>query len=130
MRIGQVALIVRDYDEAIEFYCKKLGFSLIEDTQLSTKRWVRIGFDQRFGGTEILISKAVTVEQTAVVGRQAGGRVFLFLYTGNLESEFQRLKSAGVRFTEDPRRESYGKVAVFEDLYGNRIDIIEPADSE
>jgi len=129
MRIGQVALIVKDYEEAIDFYCKKLGFSVLEDTCLPTKRWIRIGHVKNPGGTEILVSKAENIEQAAVIGKQAGGRVFLFLYTDDIETEFNQLKAVGVKFTENLRSESYGKVAVFEDLYGNRIDLIEPNDS-
>ncbi len=124
LRVGQVALIVRDYDEAIAFYCDKLGFTLIEDTKHLKKRWVRVGSPKPPGGTEILLSRAETPEQAAVIGRQAGGRVFLFLSTEDFEADFQRLRAAGVRFTEEPRTEAYGKVAVFKDLYGNRIDLI------
>jgi len=124
--ISQIALVVDDYEEALAFYCGKLGFLLIEDTQLETKRWVRIRAPGG-GGSEILMSKAVNAEQRAVIGNQAGGRVFLFFETNNFEHDYQQLKSRGIEFIEGPIAQSYGRVAVFKDLYGNRIDLIEPS---
>lgn len=122
--IGQVALLVRDYDEAKTFYCGVLGFNCVEDTQQPTKRWVRLRAAGGVG-SEILLSKAVTPEQQAVIGNQAGGRVLFFVYTNDFEKDYEKLKSSGVQFEESPRLEVYGKVVVFKDLYGNRIDLIE-----
>jgi catechol 2,3-dioxygenase-like lactoylglutathione lyase family enzyme len=123
--IAQTALIVRDYDEAIEFYCGKLGFQLLEDTDRGSKRWVRI---QGAGGLgpELILSKATNPQQLASVGNQTGGRVLFFLTTDDFDSDYDRLCSLGVKFVEEPRDESYGKVAVFCDLYGSRIDLIQP----
>lgn len=123
--IAQIALLVRDYEEALDFYCNKLGFTIIEDTKLSNKRWIRIRPDGEYG-TEILVSKAINEEQLSIIGKQAGGRVFLFLHSDNLDSDFEKLKLNKVEFLENPRIENYGKVAVFKDLYGNRIDLIQP----
>jgi catechol 2,3-dioxygenase-like lactoylglutathione lyase family enzyme len=122
--ILQTTLLVRDYDEAIAFYCGKLGFVVTEDTQLSNKRWVRI-LPPGGQGSEILLSKAVNQDQTEVIGKQAAGRVLFFMSSDNLENDYKNLLSLGVEFTEHPRNESYGKVAVFKDLYGNRIDLIQ-----
>ena len=124
--IAQVALLVREYDETIEFYSGILGFSVLEDTPRPTKRWVRLAPAGGFG-SQLLLSRAESEEQRAQVGRQAGGRVFLFLHTDGLDAEYARLRARGVTFTESPRTEAYGKVAVFTDLYGNRLDLIEPA---
>jgi catechol 2,3-dioxygenase-like lactoylglutathione lyase family enzyme len=121
----QFALVVRDYDEAQEFYCEKLGFVVIEDTHLSEKRWLRLRAPGK-QGADILISKAVTAAESAVIGNQAGGRVLFFLHTDNFEIDYQKLRKNGIEFTEDTRDEAYGKVAVFKDLYGNRIDLIQP----
>lgn len=124
--VGSVALLVRDYDEAIAFYTAALGFDLLEDTPLGGgKRWVRVA--PPGGGTALLLAKAATPDQLARVGDQAGGRVFLFLHTDDFDRDHAAMRSRGVRFTEPPRRESYGMVAVFEDLYGNRWDLIGPA---
>jgi catechol 2,3-dioxygenase-like lactoylglutathione lyase family enzyme len=123
--LAQVALLVREYDEAKHFYCDTLGFEVIEDTQLPSKRWVRIKAPGN-KGSEILLSRAVDEQQQSSVGKQAGGRVLFFLHTDDLAVEYKRLRAAGVEFAEEPRSESYGKVAVFKDLYGNRIDLIEP----
>jgi catechol 2,3-dioxygenase-like lactoylglutathione lyase family enzyme len=123
--IVHTALVVRDYEEAKEFYCGKLGFIVVEDTQLEKKRWVRI----RPPGnqdSDILLSKAVDERQASAIGNQAGGRVLFFLHTNDFDSDFQRFRSLGIEFTEGPWIDSYGKVAVFKDLYGNRIDLIEP----
>lgn len=124
--IAQVALLVRDYDEAIAFYLGKLGFRVIEDTRLKDKRWVRLKAPGE-GGSEILLSRASDESQQRVVGNQAGGRVFLFLHTNDMDADYRRLRALGVEFTEEPREESYGRVAVLVDLYGNRIDLIHPA---
>ena len=125
LRIAHIALLVADYDEAITFYCEKLGFRVLEDTQLELKRWVRLG-TQGSQGSEILLSKAVNEEQLACVGKQAGGRVLFFLHTDNFERDYEFFSQKGIEFIEGPFVQSYGKVAVFKDLYGNRIDLIEP----
>lgn len=123
--LAQVALLVRDYDEALEFYRDKLGFEVVEDTALPNKRWIRLRAPGK-NGSELLLSKAVDDAQRANVGRQAGGKVLFFLHTDDLKSDHQRLSSEGVEFTEGPFEADYGRVAVFKDLYGNRIDLIEP----
>lgn len=128
-KIALVALVVDDYDKAIEFYTKKLRFDLIEDTKLSdTKRWVIIAPQ---GSTEcsVLLAKASNDEQKSRIGNQTGGRVFLFLYTDNLERDFNNLIGNGIRIIREPSVEAYGKVLVFEDLYGNHWDLIEPSNS-
>jgi catechol 2,3-dioxygenase-like lactoylglutathione lyase family enzyme len=123
-RISEVALLVRDYDEAIRFFAESLGFELLEDTPLAGgKRWVRVA-PQRGAGTALLLARAASPEQDAAVGRQTGGRVFLFLETDDFEVDHERMTSRGVRFLEEPRREPYGIVAVFLDLYGNKWDLI------
>jgi catechol 2,3-dioxygenase-like lactoylglutathione lyase family enzyme len=123
MRVARVSLLVREYDEAIAFYVDTLGFALLEDTALGDdKRWVRVGG----GGMELLLARAVGDAQRARVGDQAGGRVWLFVETDDFARDHARLVSRGVRFVERPRHETYGVVAVFEDLYGNRIDLIQP----
>jgi len=121
-----VALVVRDYDEAIAFYCQKLHFKLIEDTYqpAQDKRWVVVappGSD----GTSILLARASTPEQRAFIGDQAGGRVFLFLRTDDFWRDYTEMQSAGIKFVRQPKSEPYGTVAVFEDLYGNLWDLIE-----
>ena len=123
--IIQTALVVREYEEAISFYCEKLGFKVVEDTQLPNKRWVRLLAPGGMG-SEILLSRAVDDKQLAVVGNQAGGRVFFFFHTDNFDADYELFKSRGVEFVEGPWDHDYGKVAVFQDLYGNRIDLIEP----
>lgn len=127
-RLSLVSLLVRDYDEAIAFYVGKLGFELRDDTRLSNeKRWVVVGPES--GQVSLLLAKAVGEEQTAAVGRQAGGRVFLFLETDNFARDHARYLAAGVAFREQPRQERYGMVAVFEDLYCNPWDLIGPSSS-
>lgn len=125
--IAQIALVVRDYDEAIEFYTQKLRFTLVEDTVLSeTKRWVIVapaGSD----GCRLLLAKAATGEQKSRIGNQTGGRVFLFLYTDNFARDYQNLLDQNITIVRRPAREPYGTVAVFEDLYGNLWDMIEPS---
>jgi predicted enzyme related to lactoylglutathione lyase len=124
--IAQFALVVNDYDEAIAFYTQKLHFVLLEDTVLSeTKRWVRIappGSD----GCCLLLAKAANEEQKSRIGNQTGGRVFLFLHTDNFQRDFQNLLDHQVKIVRGPVKEPYGTVAVFEDVYGNLWDLIEP----
>lgn len=126
-KIANISLVVRDYDEAIDFYTQKLHFKLLEDTPLSeTKRWVRVAPH----GSEdccLLLAKAANDEQCSRIGNQTGGRVFLFLHTDNFERDYQNLVSQGIMIVRKPTQEEYGKVAVFEDLYGNLWDLIEPA---
>jgi catechol 2,3-dioxygenase-like lactoylglutathione lyase family enzyme len=121
-----VALVVRDYDEAIEFYTKKLGFRLIEDTYQpeQDKRWVVVA-PPGAEGASLLLARASTPEQQGRVGDQTGGRVFLFLETDDFWRDYNVLLSRGVRFVREPRTQPYGTVAVFEDLYGNRWDLLE-----
>jgi catechol 2,3-dioxygenase-like lactoylglutathione lyase family enzyme len=123
--IAQMALIVRDYEEAQHFYCDKLGFVTVEDSQLESKRWIRLRAPGQLG-SEILLSKATSEQEFASIGNQAGGRVLFFLHTDNLDSDHEKFRALGIEFTEKPISHPYGKVAVFKDLYGNRIDLIEP----
>lgn len=125
-RIAHVALVVRDYDEAISYYTSRLGFELMEDTDMGGgKRWVLVG--PRDGlGTALLLARAASPEQEQAVGNQAGGRVFLFLHTDDFSRDHARMKERGVTFMEEPRHEPYGTVAVFKDLYGNLWDLLEP----
>ena len=123
--IALIALIVRDYDEAMAFYCEKLGFQVIEDTQLPNKRWVRLQAPGK-AASEILLSKAVDEKQRLAIGNQTGGRVLFFFHTDNFDEDFDLFKSRGIEFQEGPLDHEYGRVAVFKDLYGNRIDLIEP----
>jgi catechol 2,3-dioxygenase-like lactoylglutathione lyase family enzyme len=126
MKLRSVALLVREYDEAIAFYTSRLGFRLIEDADLGHgKRWVLV-VPEGLTGTQLLLARAVTSEQLAQVGKQAGGRVFLFFHTDDFRRDYAAMKSRGVTFLEQPREEPYGTVAVFEDLYGNRFDLIQP----
>jgi catechol 2,3-dioxygenase-like lactoylglutathione lyase family enzyme len=123
--IGYIALLVRDYDEAISYFTETLGFAVTEDTDLGGgKRWVLIAPPGSVE-TRLLLAKAVSAEQLARVGDQTGGRVFLFLHTDDFWRDYEAYRSRGVRFREKPREESYGIVAVFDDLYGNRWDLIE-----
>ena len=123
--VAHVAVVVRDYDEAIAFYRDVLGFDLIEDTTLGGgKRWVLVG-PAGGRGASLLLAKASTPEQETRVGDQTGGRVFLFLHTDNFWRDYQDMRSRGVQFAEEPRREAYGTVAVFVDPYGNRWDLVE-----
>lgn len=125
-RIAQLALVVRDYDEAIAFYRDQLKFSLIEDTTLSeTKRWV-VMTPPGNSNTCLLLAKAANDEQLSRVGNQTGGRVFLFLYTDDFNRDYEYYVSVGIKFVRPPSKEEYGTVAVFEDLYGNLWDLIEP----
>ena len=125
-RLAHIALVVADYDEAIEFYTQKRGFELIEDTRLSdVKRWVLV----RPRGPQsccLLLARAANPEQESRVGNQTGGRVFLFLHTDDFERDYQRLLDEKIPIVRGPFEEEYGKVVVFEDLYGNKWDLIEP----
>ena len=124
--IVHVALVVKDYDEAIEFYTKKLHFSLVEDTYQpeQDKRWVVVSPPGSVG-TTLLLAKAATAEQKAFVGNQSGGRVFLFLNTDDFWRDYEEMAAKGIKFVREPKTESYGTVAVFEDLYGNRWDLLQ-----
>lgn len=123
-QIVHIALVVDDYDEAIQFYTQKLNFTLIEDTILSeTKRWVLVA--PNHSECKLLLAKAANEEQKSRVGNQTGGRVFLFLYTDNFERDYEIYKARGIDFVRPPSKESYGTVAVFKDLYGNLWDLIE-----
>ncbi|MCB9305694.1 MAG: VOC family protein [Lewinellaceae bacterium] len=125
--IAHIAIVVDDYDDAIRFYTGKLNFKLVEDTALSdTKRWVLLS-PPGSGSCHLLIAKAANDEQKSRVGNQTGGRVFLFLYTDDFYRDYETMIAKGVRFVRPPAKESYGTVAVFEDLYGNLWDLIEPA---
>jgi catechol 2,3-dioxygenase-like lactoylglutathione lyase family enzyme len=128
--IIHVALVVHDYDEAIEFFCQKLHFELVEDTYQpeQDKRWVVVA-PPRSGGTNLLLAQASTPEQEAHVGNQTGGRVFLFLSTDDFWRDYNDMLSSGIEFMREPKEESYGTVAVFRDIHGNLWDLIEPADS-
>lgn len=121
-----VSLVVREYDEAIEFFTNALRFKLIEDTpQGADKRWVVVSPPDS-NGAALLLAKAATPEQLAHVGNQTGGRVFLFLHTRDFWEDYNHLHAYGVRFAEEPRHEPYGTVVVFMDLYGNKWDLMEP----
>lgn len=129
--LAHIALLVRDYDEALAFYIGKLGFTLVEDTPVpeQNKRWVTIRPPSApENATTILLARAATPEQAAFIGDQAGGRVFLFLATDDFDRDHAAYTQAGVTFVRDPVIQPYGKVAVFEDLYGNRWDLIEYRD--
>lgn len=123
--LALLSLLVRDYDEALAFYVGKLGFSLVEDSDLGGgKRWVVVSPGP--GGSRFLLAQAADDTQRALIGGQGGGRVWLFLHTDAFEADHARMSAAGVRFLEEPRHEAYGSVAVFEDLYGNRWDLLQP----
>ena len=126
--IGYIALVVRDYDEALGFYIEKLNFKLIEDTQLTKdKRWVLIA-PPGSRGTNLLLARAATAEQETRVGNQTGGRVFLFLHTDNFWRDYEEMMARKVKFVRPPSEEPYGTVAVFEDLYGNLWDLLQLKD--
>lgn len=125
-RISLVAFLVSDYDQAIAWFTRALGFTLLEDTPCGDgKRWVRVA-PSSSGATALLLARAVTDEQRAVIGRQGGGRVYLFMETADLDGDMVAMRAQGVHFTETPRDEEYGRVVVFEDLYGNRWDLVQP----
>ena len=124
-RIAHFSLLVDEYDRALSFYRDTLGFTLLEDTDLGGgKRWVRVA--PPGGETALLIARASDEAQRAAIGRQGGGRVWLFLYTDDFWRDYARYRSLGVEFEEAPREEAYGTVAVFRDPYGNRWDLLEP----
>lgn len=124
--IAHIALVVKDYDDAIEFYTKKLDFDLIEDTKLDEfKRWVLVR-PPNSNECCLLLAKAANEEQSVSIGNQTGGRVFLFLYTDDFWRDYEKMKKRGITFIRPPKKESYGTVAVFEDLYGNLWDLLEP----
>jgi catechol 2,3-dioxygenase-like lactoylglutathione lyase family enzyme len=126
MSIAHIALVVSDYDEAIEFYTKKLGFTLVEDTKLNdVKRWVIVA-PSGSSGCSLLLAKAASDEQKNRIGSQTGGRVFLFLHTDSFKRDYQNLINKKIKIIREPSVESYGTVAVFADLYGNLWDLIEP----
>lgn len=127
--IHLVTLLVDDYDRAIEFYSQKLGFVLLEDTPLSSeKRWVRMG-PTRDASFALLLAKAVTEEQIRSIGNQSGGRVFLFLQSTQFWFDYHELRRKNVLFIREPQLASYGWVAVFQDIYGNKWDLIGPGNS-
>ncbi|MDP5254493.1 MULTISPECIES: VOC family protein [unclassified Vibrio] len=129
-QIGNVALVVDDYDEAIEFYTQKLAFTLIEDTDLGDgKRWVLVS-PPNSNGTNLLLAQASTPTQKNAVGNQTGGRVFLFLQTNDFWRDYKMMQQRGVVFHEQPREEAYGTVVVFEDLYGNKWDLLQLTNAE
>ncbi len=124
-KISHIALVVDDYDKAIDFYTNKLNFDLIEDTVLSeTKRWVLVA-PKGAAGCALLLAKAATEEQKSRIGNQTGGRVFLFLHTDNFERDYQNLLDKAITIIRNPVKETWGMVAVFADLYGNLWDLIE-----
>jgi catechol 2,3-dioxygenase-like lactoylglutathione lyase family enzyme len=126
-KLAHVTLLVKDYDEAIKFYTEKLHFNLVENTFLGEgKRWVLVSLP----GSEsccLLLAKATTKQEIENIGNQSGGRVFLFLHTDNFKRDFQDLKDQGIIIVREPKVETYGTVAVFQDLYGNLWDLIEPS---
>jgi len=124
--IAHVALVVKDYDEAIEFFCGKLHFTLVEDTYQpeQDKRWVLVA-PPGSSGTSLLLARASTPAQLATVGNQTGGRVFLFLATDDFWRDYNEMVSIGISFVREPKEAPYGTVAVFEDLYGNRWDLVQ-----
>jgi len=125
--IIHAALVVRDYDEAIEFYCHKLHFTLVEDSYQpeQDKRWVVVA-PPGSNGTSLVLARASTSEQAAFIGNQTGGRVFLFLSTDDFWRDYNEMLEAGIRFVREPKNAPYGTVAVFEDLYGNLWDLVQP----
>ncbi len=124
-QIGNIALVVENYDDAIEFYTQKLQFTLVEDTDLGGgKRWVQVS-PPNSNGTNLLLAQASTEEQAKFIGDQAGGRVFLFLQTNDFWRDYELMKAKGVIFNDEPRVEEYGTVVVFQDLYGNKWDLLQ-----
>jgi catechol 2,3-dioxygenase-like lactoylglutathione lyase family enzyme len=127
--IGLISLVVRDYDEAVAFFTEKLGFKLVEDSAAidrngEQKRWVVVR-PSGAQGTNVLLAKASTPEEHSRIGNQTGGRVFLFLHTDDFWGDYRAMTAKGVRFVREPREEAYGTVAVFEDLYGNKWDLLQ-----
>ena len=129
-RIAHITLMVRDYDEAIQFYTQKLDFKVVEDTPLTeSKRWVLIA-PPGPAQCSLLLAKAANEKQNACVGNQTGGRVFLFLFTDDFYRDYYQMNEKGVHFIRPPKKEPYGIVAVFEDLYGNLWDLLQPDEKE
>jgi len=126
--LGLISLVVREYDEALEYFVGKLGFALVEDTHVpeQSKRWVVVS-PPGAGESRLLLARASTPEQESRVGAQTGGRVFLFLYTDDFRRDYERFKARGVEFVRPPTQETYGTVAVFKDLYGNLWDLLQPS---
>ncbi len=123
--LGMVTILVDNYDRGIEYFTKCLGFALVEDTRLTEeKRWVVVAPDLH-NGANILLAQASSPTQESAIGNQTGGRVGLFLYTADFDSDFSKMSAAGVEFIEAPRHETFGKVVVFKDIYGNKWDFIE-----
>ena len=123
--VGYVALVVRDYDEAIAYYTGILGFELVEDTPLGNdKRWILVR-PSGSAGTKLLLAKAATPDQASRIGNQTGGRVFLFLHTDDFWRDYRLMQEREVKFVRPPKEEDYGMVAVFEDLYGNKWDLLQ-----
>lgn len=126
-KIAHIALVVRDYDEAIAFYTQKLDFVLLEDNQINEeKRWVLVA-PPGAGESSLLLAKAANEEQRKSIGNQSGGRVFLFLFTDDFWRDYRKMLDRKIKFLRPPKEEEYGKVAVFEDLYGNKWDLLEPS---
>lgn len=125
--LAHITFLVRDYEEATTYFTEALGFRVVQDKPLPEgKRWLLVA-PPGSQGTNLLLAQAATPEQLQQVGKQAGGRVFLFLYTDNFWRDYRLMQAANVKFLESPREEAYGTVAVFEDLYGNRWDLLQPA---
>jgi len=127
--LGAISYIVRDYDEAIEYFVDKLGFQVLEDNEIgNSKRWILLSPQSSETYPEaacLLLAKAATAEQASRVGNQTGNRVFLFLHTDDFFRDYESMNAKGVHFLEEPRNEQYGIVAVFEDLYGNKWDLLQ-----
>ncbi|MSW03430.1 MAG: VOC family protein [Actinobacteria bacterium] len=122
--LGMIAIVIDDYDAAISHYVNDLGFSLIEDTEMTPeKRWVVVAPSKE--GARILLAKAANVKQKSAIGNSTGGRVGFFMYTTNFKETYENYRSRGVEFIESPRQETYGQVVVFKDMYGNKWDLIE-----
>lgn len=127
--LAHVTLLVRNYDEALAFFTQALAFRIIEDTPLGdNKRWLLVA-PPNSGSTSLLLAEAATPEQARSIGDQAGGRVFLFLHTDDFWRDYRRMLAHNIKFLESPRHESYGIVAVFQDLYGNKWDLLQPTDA-
>lgn len=125
--IANITIVVREYDEAIAYYTGALGFRLVEDTPLSSEKRFVLVAPQGETGTRLLLAKAANAEQASRIGNQTGGRVFLFLHTTDFWNDYHQMRERGVKFIEEPRHEEYGTVVVFEDLYGNKWDLVERA---
>ncbi|MEQ9425039.1 MAG: VOC family protein [Cyclobacteriaceae bacterium] len=124
-KIASIALVVKDYDEALNYFLEKLSFELIEDTNMGNgKRWVVISPPGNVNGTNLILAKAKNDAELKAVGNQTGGRVFLFIHTDDFKRDYDFMKLQGVNFIEAPRNEAYGKVVVFKDLYGNKWDLV------